>query len=165
MKKYIKKIFTNGFILLIPISVWNIIFSSKLPPAFDLKNFNSNIPPLILIGENLFRTIIFVIPLFMKINIHKTAAKRGLVVYIAGSVIYYLSWLVLMYAPNSMWSNNILGFAAPAYTPIIWLAGISLMTDSYYFKIKYNKWHFIIPSIAFSIFHITHTILIYMRIF
>lgn len=101
----------------------------------------------------------------MLITINKTAGKKGLIVYSIGSVFYYLSRLFLMYAPNSWWSTSALGFIAPAYTPIIWLVGIGLMADSYYFKIKYTKWHYIIPSIIFSIFHITHTILVYMRVY
>ena len=160
-----KKIFTNGYVLLMPIFVWNIIFTlaSKLPPAFNPNNFNNNIPPFILIGENLFRGIIFILPLFMLININKATGKKGLIIYGVGSALYYLSWLMLMYAPNSIWSNSALGFIAPAYTPIIWLVGMSLMADSYCLKIRYAKWHYIVSSVVFSVFHIAHTVLVYMR--
>ncbi len=160
----VKKIISNGYILLIPILIWNLSFTSKLPPAYDLKNFNSNIPILILIGENLFRSIIFILPLFIKLSIGNKAEKFGFIVYIFGSLCYYISWVILIYAPNSLWSNGFYGFAAPSYTPIIWLIGMSLMANSYYFKVKYMKWHFIIPSVAFSIFHITHTLIVYLRI-
>ena len=159
----IKKIFTNCYIPLIPIFVWNIVLSSKLPSAFDPKSFNRDIPLLILVGENLFRSLIFVLPLLMKINISGIKGKIGVIIYALGTVLYFMSWLMLMYSPNSACSNNALGFIAPAYTPIIWLIGIGLMADSYYFRMKFTKWHFIIPSVAFSAFHITHALLVYLR--
>lgn len=159
----IRKILGNSFILLTPILVWNVVFASKLPPAFSPESFNSGIPSLILAGENLFRIIIFSLPLFMKIGASRATWLKGLIVYATGSALYYLSWLALMRAPDSAWSNSAPGFIAPAYTPIIWLVGIGMMTDSYSFKVKYNKWHFICPGIAFTIFHVTHTAVVYMR--
>lgn len=159
----IKIILANGYIPIIPILAWNIIFTSKLPLAYNPKSFNSNIPLFLLIGENIFRTIIFILPIVFKINITTVQGKQGLFVYLFGSFLYYASWLFLIYSPNSSWSNSVFGFTAPAYTPIIWLIGISLMVDSYYFNITYTKWHFIIPCILFSIFHITHALVVYWR--
>jgi hypothetical protein len=159
----IKALLTNGYILIIPILVWNSLFTAKLPPAYDPKSFNSNIPLFILIGENIFRAIIFILPLLFKINITSVQGKQGFIIYIFGSILYYMSWLLLMFVPNSLWGSSIFGFVAPAYTPIIWLIGISLMVDSYYFKIPYAKWQFIIPCIIFSIFHVTHAVLVYLR--
>jgi hypothetical protein len=159
----IKAILTNGYITLIPIFAWNIIFVSKLPPTYDPKSFNNNIPSFLLIGENLFRTIIFVLPLLFKTNIATTQGKRGLIIYVIGTFLYFTSWLLQMYAPNSLLSKSVFGFAAPAYTPIIWLIGISLLADSYYFNFTYSKWHYILPCIVFSIFHIAHTYLVFLR--
>ncbi len=74
---------------------------------------------------------------------------------------------MLIHMPDSLWSQSIVGFAAPAYTPVLWLVGISWMADSYYFerfsRITYSKWHYVIPSIGFSIFHITHSVFVYIR--
>lgn len=159
----LRKILTNGYIAILPIFVWNIFLTSKLPPAFDLNSFNSEIPFAIIIGENMFRSIIFILPLFFRLNISSSLDKKGVIAYSFGVVLYFLSWLMLIYAPNSGWSNSVLGFTAPAYTPIIWLVGLSLLVDSYYFKLAYSKWHFIVPSIAFSIFHISHTVYVYSR--
>lgn len=161
----LRKILTNGYIAILPFFVWNIFLTSKLPPAFDLKSFNSEIPFAIIIGENIFRSIIFILPLFFRLNISSSLDKKGVIAYSFGVVLYFLSWLMLIYAPNSGWSNSVLGFTAPAYTPIIWLVGLSLLVDSYYFKLAYSKWHFIVPSIAFSIFHISHTVYVYSRIY
>ncbi len=159
----IKRLTSTAYIPIIPILIWDFIFYLKLPPAYAPEIFNSDIPMVILLGENLFRSIIFILPLFLKLNVHSRAGMQGLIIYIIGSLFYYLTWLMLIFAPDSLWSTSIFGFAAPAYTPIMWLIGISLMADSYYFKIKYKNWHYIIPSIAFSIFHVAHALLIYYR--
>lgn len=160
----IKTILTNGFIPIVPILIWNIIFTSKLPVVYNPENFNSNIPLFLIVVENIFRSIIFILPLFFKNDISSNKGKRGLYIYVLGSVLYYISWIILIYAPNLLWSKSLLGFTAPAYTPIIWLIGISLMANSYYFKIKFSKWHYIIPCIMFSIFHITHSVIVYIRV-
>ena len=159
----LRKILSNGYIAIFPILVWNIFLTSKLPSAYDQKLFNSNIPFTIIIGENLFRFIIFFLPLFFRLNITSSLEKKGLITYSFGVALYFSSWLMLIYAPDSGWSNSVLGFTAPAYTPIIWLVGLSLMVDSYYFKFTYSKWQFILPSIAFSIFHVSHSVYVYSR--
>ena len=159
----IKTIVTNGYIPIIPILIWNIIFTSKLPKAYDPNVFNSDIPLFIIAVENIFRSIVFILPILFQINIFSHIGRRGLYIYILGSVLYFISWLLLIFAPNSLWSGSIFGFTAPAYTPIIWLIGISLMADSYYFNISYAKWHYILPCVIFSIFHIMHSIFVYVR--
>lgn len=154
---------TNGYIAVFPILVWNILLTSKLPAEYDPQVFNSNIPLVILIGENLFRSIIFILPLSFRLNITSSLGKKGLIVFSFGVALYFSSWLMLIFAPDSSWSSSVLGFASPACTPIIWLIGLSLMVDSYYFKLVYSKWHFIMPSIAFSIFHVSHAVYVYNR--
>ena len=159
----LRKIVSNGYIALFPILLWNFLLTSKLPSAYDANLFNRNIPFTIIIGENLFRFIIFFLPLFFRLSITSSLEKKGLVIFFFGIVLYFSSWLMLVYVPNSGWSNSVLGFTAPAYTPIIWLVGLSLMVDSYYFKFAYSKWHFILPAIAFSIFHVSHSVYVYSR--
>lgn len=156
----ILKLFSNGYIPIIPIIVWNALLTSRLPSAFDPQSFNSGIPTAILVGENLFRAVVFLLPLVFKINISNSAGKTGLIIFVSGTLLYFLSWLLLIFAP----STSILVFAAPAYTPIIWLIGLSLMVDSYYFKFPYSKWHFILPSIAFTFFHVFHAVIVFKRI-
>lgn len=158
----LKKTLTNGYIPLIPILIWNYIFISKLPLVYQSQSFNHEIPILITVGENLFRSIIFILPLFFKLSINKSRQKKGLVVYIIGVFLYFISWLIFMYMPDSTWSSNIFIFSAPAYTPIIWLVGLSMMVERYYF-FRYSKWHYIIPAILFSIFHIYHSIYVFDR--
>lgn len=160
-----QKVLLNGYIPLIPILVWNFIFASRLPQAYDYQSFNSNIPLIITVGENLFRSIIFILPLFFRLNINSCLNIKKMSVFSIGLILYFTSWITLIYAPDSMWSSSVFGFTAPAYTPIIWLTGLSLIADSYYFKLRYSKWHFILPAIAFSIFHISHALYVYYRIY
>jgi len=162
--KIISKFITNGYIPLIPILVWNFIFISKLPLAYKPQLFNHDIPMFIIVGENLFRSIIFILPLFFKLSIGKTIQRKGLVVFIVGVALYFLSWLMLIYMPESKWSNSVIGFSAPAFTPVIWLVGLSLMVEKYYF-FRYSKWHYILPAIFFSIFHIYHSIYVFNRVY
>lgn len=158
-----KELLSNGYIALLPIIFCNIFLTSKLPAAFHPKLFNNNIPLTIIIGENIFRSIIFIMPLFFRLNMTSSVNKKGAVIYFFGVALYLASWLALIYAPNSVWSNSMLGFTAPSYTPLIWLIGLSLLVNSYNLKWVYSKWHFILPSIAFSTFHVSHTVYVYNR--
>lgn len=161
---HLRKILKNGYVALLPIIIWNMFLTSKLPPVFSPTSFNAEIPFVILAGENIFRSIIFLLLLFVELGISSPHERKGAVTFFLGIALYFTSWLLLIYAPNSEWSNSVLGFTAPACTPIIWLVGLSLMVKSYYFKLLYSKWHLILPSIAFSIFHVSHTVYVYNRI-
>ena len=151
--------------LIIPIIIWNISFISYLPSPYKPENFNSDIPLWITVGENLFRTVLFIFPVFFKINIKISFENKGLITYLLGVVIYFSSWLVIIISPASAWSASILGFSAPAYTPIIWILGLSMMVDAYYFNFKFNysKWHFLLPSMSLIVFHISHVIYVFNR--
>lgn len=158
----LRTVLLNGYIPLIPILIWNYLFISKLPLAYQPQSFNHEIPLLITVGENIFRSIVFIMPLFFKISIYKSRQRNGLVVFVTGVLLYFISWLILMYMPSSTWSNNFLIFSAPAYTPIIWLVGLSMMVEKYYF-FNYSKWHYIVPALLFSVFHIYHSFYVFDR--
>lgn len=161
----LQKIITNGFVLIIPIILWNIIFIPYLPSYYAPTSFNSDIPLWIIVGENLFRIVLFGFPLFLHVNFKLSFANRGLVVYLFGVALYFLSWLAIILSPASMWSTSLLGFSASAYTPIIWIVGLSMMVNGYYFKLHYSKWHFLLPSLVLIVFHILHTVSVYNRSF
>jgi len=158
----LKIILTNGYVPLIPIIIWNYIFMSKLPLIYQTQSFNHDIPFLITVGENIFRSVIFILPLFFKVSISESRQRKGLVVFVIGVLLYFVSWLTLVYMPASTWSDNIFVFSSPAYTPIIWLVGLSMMVERCYF-FRYSKWHYIVPAILFSIFHIYHSIYVFDR--
>ena len=153
----------NCFWLLVPILLWNIIFASKLPAEFLPDIFWRDIPPLIKFGENITRVAVFALPAFMPLDMR--GRRRETAVYLIGVIIYFISWVLIMAYPNSEWSTSILGFFAPAYTPLIWLVGIGLISQELYFTTRYRSWMYSILSIAFVTFHVTHTALVYVANF
>jgi len=78
-----------------------------------------------------------------------------------GTLLYFVSWIILIHFSNSYWSNSILGFMAPAYTPLLWLLGIGLIGDSFYFNFTFKRWFFILASIIFLVFHNLHTYMVF----
>jgi hypothetical protein len=163
MKTTFMNYLLNCMLLLIPIMAWNIVFANQLPRLYSPDVFEKNIPTLITYGENIFRSIVFILPLLMPLRIETQSQKIGVSLYVAGTLIYFVSWLMQMYAPQSLWSLSILGSLAPAYTPLIWLAGIGLIGSTLYFSSPYRPWMYITLSIIFVAFHLSHTFIVYQR--
>jgi hypothetical protein len=161
--QFILKYFLSCFTLTVPILVWDLVFTGKLPKGLQSEIFWRNIPPMLTYGENISRTILFIVTLLMPLSISTTRQKSGLILYFAGLLLYFGSWLILIYLPESLWSKSIAGFSAPAYTPLLWLTGIGLIGNSFYFNLPYWKWFFISISIIFLIFHNLHAITIFYR--
>ncbi len=153
----------NCMLLLLPIMIWNGIFSSKLPWAYATKIFDKDIPAFLSYGENIFRLFVFILPLFMPLKIETQNQKLGLFIYIAGTIIYFVSWLAQIYFSQSVWSLSAFGFLAPAYTPLIWLFGIGLIGKEFYFASPYRSWMYIVLAIVFTSFHLSHATVVYLR--
>lgn len=159
MKKYL----LNCFLLMLPIMIWNIALTNKLPQEFQPDIFWNEIPSWLKYAENISRILIFILTILMPLRISESIQKRGLLLYIGGTLLYFVSWLLLIYLPDSTWSNSFIGFMAPAYTPLLWLIGIGLIGDSFYFKLPYRCWFFILTALLFLVFHNWHTLTIYFR--
>ncbi len=158
---HLPKYLFNCFLLTIPILVWNILLANKLPKSSVLETLLNNIPSFLLYGENISRTIMFILIFLMPLRISTTAQKKGVALFVAGTLVYFASWLILIYFPNSSWSNSVPGLLAPSYTPLLWLTGIGLIGDALFFKIPYKRWIYFVVVILFLIFHNWHTYLIY----
>ena len=104
-------------------------------------------------------------PLFFTIGISTKTQRQGLTWYAAGVLIYFLAWVPLLFYPGSAWSLSLPGFLAPAYTPLVWLVGIGLLGDGYYFPLSYRPVYYIAPAVLFLCFHITHTAIVYLQNF
>lgn len=159
----IRKYLVSCFLLTIPILAWNLLLADRLPRVFQPDIFWYNIPFLLAAGEDVFRMLIFLLTICMPLSITSAKQRSGLMVYLAGIVTYFASWIALICFPSSAWSLSLPGFLAPAYTPAIWLTGIALIGDRFYFRIPYRRQYFIIPSMIFLAFHIAHTIIIFDR--
>lgn len=161
--KNIQKYIFNCFLLTIPILLWDYLFTDRLPKAPLIQPFWKEIPSYIIQIENISRLIMFVFISFMPIKIVTPTQRKGLVLYVIGTLLYFASWLILMYFPNSAWSKSEFGLLAPAYTPLFWLIGIGLIGNSFYFNIPFKRWVYFLIVIIFLIFHNWHTYLIYFR--
>ena len=135
----------NCLWLLIPVLVWNAAFSSKLAhPAFK---HDEAVPKWVLSLENVLRGAVMILPLLMPLRWDTLHSKVGIAVYLVGMVVYFASWIPLMVAPESAWSNSVLGFLAPAYTPLVWLVGMGLIG---------GWWLYLALSVVFVAVHIGH---------
>jgi len=159
----IKKYSLNCFLLTLPIMIWNMLLTNKLPKAFHPEIFWDDIPSFLTYGENISRIIVFTLTFLMPLSILTSTQKKGLFLYIGGTILYFASWLILIYFPDSGWSTSMLGFMAPAYTPFLWLTGIGLIGNAFYFNLPYRRWLFIFTSLVFLTFHNFHTLTIYFR--
>lgn len=125
--------------------------------------FWKDIPPLIGNTKNILRIIVFMLPLVMTFSLKSRQQKIGFVLFLAGLILYFSSWLMQIYLPESNWSNSIFGFMAPAYTTLIWFVGIGLIGNTSVLKIPFISHIYIGSSLAFVIVHSIHTYIVYMR--
>jgi hypothetical protein len=164
MSKFLKeKCWPNGLLLTIPPLFFNLLFAGSLPSAFSPEIFDKDIPMFITYGENIFRAFVFLFPIFMVLKLQTPRQKTGLRIYLIGIAIYFASWLVLIYTPESAWSTSLLGFLAPAYTPFIWLLGMSMIGDRTCLKIPYRWWVYLIGVVFFLAFHVSHVFIVFTQ--
>lgn len=137
----------NCFWLIVPLLAWNVIFSSKITQEAITSDAHS--PVWLLGAENVFRMITFVLPLLLRMRLDDTVGKVGLAIYIIGMLVYFASWIPLMTASQSAWSQSVPGLFAPRLTPWIALLGIALVAHS---------WQYGLLATVFIFFHTWHGI-------
>jgi hypothetical protein len=139
----------NCFWLIVPLLIWNLVYGPKLTDPRIASDANS--PAWLLIAENITRMAVFILPLLMPLphvaDWQSALPKAGLAIYFAGTLIYFASWLPLLYAPGSAWSNSPPGLLAPALTPFLCFLGIALIGQSWTYGglaavfIAIHVWH------------------------
>jgi hypothetical protein len=157
------KYLLNCIWLLLPPNLISLFLAKYLPEPFQAKLFWNDIPPVIKFFENILRIVVMALPVFFSLSITTNKKRKGLFIYSVGLVFYLLSYILLIYLPESYWSKSLIGFTAPATTPLIWFVGIGLIMDKPFFNIKYRRWVYMIIVIAFCVFHFVHTSIIYNR--
>ena len=150
-------------LLTIPILVWNMAFTGFLPPALGSQEFWRDIPPMVTYGENLLRLIVLILPFLMPLDLRMVSQRRGLTLFTVGMVLYFLAWLALILFPQSQWSLSWTGFLAPAYTPLLWLAGLGLIGRRLYWPGPYRWWMYLWLAAGFTAFHVAHASIVYER--
>ena len=149
--------------LTVPILVWNLALTRFLPTALASDEFSRDIPPLMALGENTLRVVVMVLPFLMPLEVATVDQRRGLLLFVVGTIVYFLSWVPLMVVPQSGWSTSWLGFVAPAYTPLVWLVGLGLMGRRFYLPSPFRWWMYVGLACSFVAFHVTHASIVYAR--
>jgi hypothetical protein len=81
-----------------------------------------------------------ILPFLMPFEVATGGRRRGLRLFVVGTLLYVLAWIALMIAPQSPWSTSWLGFVAPAYTPLVWLTGLGLIGRRLHVPSPYRRW-------------------------
>jgi len=152
----ILKYINNCFLFFVPILLFNIIFFKKLP-----SHYLKNISHPIIIMESITRIIVIAFSIIMAINIKNEIEKIGLIIYIIGIIIYFTSYFMEIYAPNTLFGKNIIFILAPYWTSVIWLIGIGLVGNRLFVNIPYHFTVYLILSITFATIHTIHGYLCY----
>jgi hypothetical protein len=152
-------IIKNGIWLTFPPLLFSLGLMTLLPNSLTPAQFNKGIPDLLVNIESIGRISVFAMPAVFSIGLSTTTQKRGLALYLAGVTLYYLSYGVQNFFPNSAWSTSAIGFAASAYTNIFWMIGLGLLGEKFYFieRLRYRPIFYIVPAVVFVIFHTAHT--------
>jgi hypothetical protein len=103
----------------------------------------------LLIAENLTRILVSALALLIPLEMKDCWSKAWLAVYIVGRPVYFASWLPLLFAPGSAWTNSHPGLLAPRLTPYLSFLGIALIGGS--------RWYELVSAV-FIIFHTRHGI-------
>lgn len=118
----------NCLWLMVPLLAWNIILAPKI--TLEKIVSDSNSPPWLLVAENITRIIVFAFPLILPLRLQGTISKTGLAVYIIGTLIYFVTWIPLIWMPASPWSQSAAGLLAPRLTPLLPFLGIAMIGHS-----------------------------------
>jgi len=119
----------NGLWLILPLMGWNLLFGPRITD--ERVTSDAHLPKWLLAVENGLRVVVFVLPLLIPVKFDEPSSKVGLAVYILGTLIYFASWIPLMLAPHSVWSNSPAGLLAPRITPFLPFLGLALIGSSW----------------------------------
>lgn len=123
----------NCLWLMLPLLIWNIILG---PRIIETRITSDNYSPKwLLIGENIVRIFVFLLPLLLPMQINNVTSKAGVWIYIFGTLIYFATWLPFLLAPHSAWSNSPVGLLAPRLTPFLAFLGVALIGHSWLYGI------------------------------
>jgi hypothetical protein len=103
----------NAGLCMVPILAWNL----ALTPRLNMDCFPGTVPRWYEATENVLRGAAMLYPFLRPLDA-------------AGTALYFASWLPLMAKDPAPWMRSLPVQLAPAYTPLLWFAGISLMADS-----------------------------------
>jgi len=77
-KRPLYKYLLSCFLLMLPIMIWNILFTEKLPQEYQPEVFWKEIPAWLKYAENISRILLFILTILMPLSISTSIQKRGL---------------------------------------------------------------------------------------
>ena len=152
-----------AYAVLLPLLLLNALCWPYLPAAYQPEVFLDGVPTWITLPETIGRVVVFGLPVVMHLRLRRSPASTALLC--VGVLIYTASWAAQILLPDSAWSTSLVGFTAPAWTPALWLAGLSLTGDFYGRKIRYNPLYYGIPSLFFLCAHVGHATWVWWSVF
>lgn len=138
---------SNCFWLVIPLLAWNIALAPNLTLEEVISDADS--PAWLLAAENLTRIVVFAFPLLLAFQVKDRLGKTGLAIYLAGLLIYFASWIPLVWTSQSGWSQSAVILLLPRITPLLAFVGIALIGHSLFYAFA---------SVLFIILHTIHGI-------
>ncbi len=118
----------NCFWLLVPLLIWNVVLTPRITIKEIISDAHS--PNWLLAAENVMRILVFAFPILLPLQVKDPLSKIGLILYLGGTLIYFATWIPLLLAPDSIWSQSTIGLLAPRLTPILPFIGIALIGNS-----------------------------------
>ena len=137
--------FQNCFWLVVPVLLWNLIFTLRLTQ--EGYRSDKRVAKWILVPEMVLRIVVLGVPLFLPLQFGDLTSRIGLVVYLVGLLIYFGAWIPVLKWPEVRWSKSTAGELAPYYTPLLVFAGIGLIGHS---------WLYLLLSVLFVAIHTLH---------
>ena len=137
----------NCFWLILPLLACNMLLGARITDARVTSDADS--PKWLLIAENLSRILVFAFPLLLPLQFTAAWSKAGFGIYIIGTLVYFTTWLALIFAPHSDWTNSPAGLLAPRLTPFLSFLGIALIGQA---------WPYGLVAAVFILIHTWHGI-------
>ncbi len=157
-------ILRNGVILTIPPMLISFGLWVFLPKMYSIENFWKDTPKWLGLCENIFRILVFTVPVFLYFGKNEKHQMKGWYLYIIGLCLYLASYLMQIFFPDSGWSQSLIGFTAPAWTTLIYFFGIGLVCLRTWLPLRWHRSIFLCITVLFVVFHFSHTALVFSRI-
>ena len=135
----------GAYLLVLPLLAWNLVLGPSLVDPRLTSDAHS--PAWLLAAEGITRILCFAFPLLLPLQGRHPRHKAGWAIYALGTLVYFASWLPLIWAPASAWSNAAAGLLAPRLTPFLPFLGIALIGDAWPYSaltaafILLHGWH------------------------
>jgi hypothetical protein len=161
MRRIAAALARNGFLLMVPVMIWDSLLTAALPAAYGNNNEWQAGNPGLATAENLFRWLVVLLPILMPLGLASRRQRAGLAFWTVGTLTYFASWVAVIAWPESAWSLSAFGFLAPAYLAFPWLVGIGMMSERLYIRSPYRWWQYVVLSAAFTVFHTGHFVTVW----